>query len=124
MVKMGRKNKEGKKTSTLVNDGQKKLNVGSDITDSLLLSPTNTQTVSNCASSISAGSPAHSSDAQSDSVPILAYLKKIDTSNEALAKRVQDPEANRFTITPLNLLQCKRAHLPALPQAWVLRPQP
>ena len=95
--------KKKAKTSTLASDSQKGLNVGSDTAESLLLSPTNTQTASSYACSIYAGSSLHSSDAQSDSATILAYLKKIDTSNEALAIHVQDLETNRYSTSSSQL---------------------
>ena len=106
MVKRGKKNskdtpkKKSAKLSVPFNDDQGELNVSSDIAGSLLQSPQNIQTVSNSTSSVLNGSPAHTSDTISESATILAYLRKIDASNEALSKRVQDLEASRLQSNP------------------------
>ena len=57
--------------------------------------------MSNYAPSTSAGSPSHSSDAQSDSATILAFLKKIDASNEALARHVQKQIHHNPRLAPM-----------------------
>ena len=117
MVNRGNKSvnktpKKKAKNSTVANDCQKGLIVRSKTTDSLLLSPTNMQTVRKYAPSTSAGSPSHSSDAQSDSATILAYLKKIDESNEALARRVQDLQTDSPQPLPSNANRyiCHNSH--------------
>ena len=106
MVKRGKKNskdtpkKKSAKLTLPFDDDQGELNVSSDIAGSLPQSPQNIQTVSSGISSVPSGSPAHTSDTISESATILAYLRKIDASNEALSKRVHDLEASRPQFNP------------------------
>ena len=73
-----------RKASTSMNDSQKELSADFERADSLPHSPQDFQ-------SVRTNFPSTSEEVAT----ILAYLKKIDASNEALAKHLQDLEANR-----------------------------
>ena len=118
MVKRNKNNtkdtpKKKTKASTSMDDTRKDLSVDFDTAVSLPQSPQDFQPVSTSLPSTSEGVTMQSSHNPSDSATILAYLKKIDASNEALAKCVQDLEASRTGVqsqsivanseTPLNL---------------------
>ena len=100
MVKRNKKNtkdtpKKKTKASTSMDDSRKDLSVDFDTAVSLPQSPQDFQPVSTSLPSTSEGVMPQSPHNPSDSATILAYLKKIDASNEALAKRVQDLETSR-----------------------------
>ena len=100
MVKHNKNNtkdtlKKKTKASTSMDDSRKDLSVDFDTAVSLPQSPQDFQPVSTSPPSTSAGVTMQSSHNPSDCATILAYLKKIDASKEALAKRVQDLEASR-----------------------------
>ena len=101
MVKRNKKNtkdtpRKKTKASTSMDDIRRDLSADFDIAGSLPQTPQDFQPVSTILPSTSEGIPLQSSHNPSDSATILAYLKKIDASNEALTKRVQDLEANRL----------------------------
>ena len=101
MVKRNKKNtkdtpRKKTKASTSMDDSRRDLSADFDIAGSLPQTPQDFQPVSTSPPSTSVGIPLQSSHNPSDSATILAYLKKIDASNEALTKRVQDLEANRL----------------------------
>ena len=101
MVKRNKKNtkdtpRKKTKASTSMDDSRRDLSADFDIAGSLPQTPQDFQPVSTSPPSTSEGIPSQSSHNPSDSATILAYLKKIDASNEALTKRVQDLEANRL----------------------------
>ena len=101
MVKRNKKNtkdtpRKKTKASTTMDDSRKDLSADFDIAVSLPQTPQDFQPVSTSLPPTSEGIPSQSAHNPSDSATILAYLKKIDASNEALTKRVQDLEANRL----------------------------
>ena len=105
MVKPNKKNtkdtpKKKTKASTSMDDSRKDISVDFDTAVSLPQSPQDFQPVRPSLPSTSEGAPIQSPHNPSDSATILANLKKIDASNKALAKRVQDLEANRLGSQP------------------------
>ena len=126
MVKRNKKDtkdtpKKKTKASTSMDDSRKDLSVDFDTSVSLSQSPQVFQPVSTSLTPTSEGVTMQSSHNPFNHATILAYLKKIDASNEALAKSVQDLEASKTGVqsqsivanseTPLNL------HLPSGAQA-------
>ena len=109
MVKCNKKNtkdtpRKKTKASTSMDDSRKDLSADFDIAVSLPQAPQDFQPVSTSLPSTSEGIPSQPVHNPSDSATILAYLKKIDASNEALTKRVQDLEANRLGSQPQTIL--------------------
>ena len=100
---------KGMASSVKKGTGKKKNgNKGSDLSGSFLQSPETVQTVSNFDHTTSVDSTQSSSD---NSDTILAYLKKLDESNQALLKRVSDLEANKsLPSTPSPRSQCEPSH--------------
>ena len=92
------------KASMSMHDSRKDLSADFDTAVSLPQTQQDFQPVSTSLPSTSEGVPLQPTHNPSDSAAILAYLKKIDTSYEALAKRVQDLEANRLGSQPQTIV--------------------
>ena len=109
MVKRNKKNtkdtpRKKTKASTSMDDSRKDLSVDFDTAVSLPQTPQDFQPVSTSLPSTSEGVPLQPTHNLADSATILAYLKKIDASNEALAKRVRDLEADRLGSQPQTIV--------------------
>ena len=87
--------KKKTKASTSMDDSRKDLRVDFDTAFCLPQHPQDFQPVSTSLPFTSGGVIIQSPHNPSDSAIILAYLKKIDASNKALTKRVQDLETSR-----------------------------
>ena len=105
MVKRNKKNtkdtpRKKTKASTSIDDSRKDLSADFDTAVSLPQTPQDFQPVSTSLLSTSEGVPLQ----PTHNPTILVYLKKIGASNEALAKRVQDLEANRLGSQPQTIV--------------------